>query len=267
MKFKFLSFLVAAAALCACTSQAYVPYFQDRTKDSEDITISRTDSFITFRPEDRIGIIVNCMDPQLTELFNLPVANRYIGATNSIASQGQVMSYPVDEEGFVEMPVIGKVKIGGLTRTQAENLIRETLVSQNLVKDPIVNIVYLNLGFSLMGEFAHPCRVQINKDRYTILDAIAEGGDLTICAKRDNIRVVREENGVQKTYFVNLCSAEDVVNSPAYYIHQNDVIYAEPNGMRRRQSTVNGNNLFSVSFWISVASFATSLLTTYKLWK
>lgn len=267
MKFKFLPFLAVALALCACKSQATIPYFQDRTEDSGDVTISRADSFITFRPEDRIGILVNCMDPKLTELFNLPIINRYIGGTNTVASQGQVMSYSIDEEGFVEMPVVGKVRIGGLTRTQAENVIKEALVSQNLVKDPIVNIVYLNLGFSLMGEFARPCRVQINKDRYTILDAIAEGGDLTIFAKRENIRVVREENGVQKTYFINLCSAEDVVNSPAYYIHQNDVIYAEPNGMRRRQSTVNGNNLFSFSFWISVASFATSLMTTFKLWK
>lgn len=114
----------------------------------------------------------------------------------------------------------------------------------------------------VLGEVEKPGRYAIDKDAVTILDAIGTAGDLTIYGKRESVKVLRNENGKMLTYEVNLCSAADLIASPAYYIRQNDVIYVDPNDVRARQSTVNGNNVRSTSFWISLTSLAASITNT-----
>ena len=109
---------------------------------------------------------------------------------------------------------------------------------------------------------ARPGRYAIDKDAMTLLDALGAAGDLTIYGRRDRVMVLRDENGKARTYEVDLCSASDLLSSPAYYIRQNDVIYVEPNDVRARQSTVNGNNVRSTSFWISLTSLAASVTNT-----
>ena len=116
----------------------------------------------------------------------------------------------------------------------------------------------MNLGIAVMGEVNRPGRYNIDKDNITILDALSLAGDLTIFGKREKVLVLRREDGRQRVYGVNLCSAEYLYSSPVYYLQQNDVVYVEPNDTRARQATVNGNNVRSTSFWISL----TSLLTT-----
>jgi polysaccharide export outer membrane protein len=110
-----------------------------------------------------------------------------------------------------------------------------------------------------MGEVNNPGRYSIDKDKFTLLDALSLAGDLTIYGKRENVMVFRNVDGKQTAYKVDLCSASDLISSPVYFIQQDDVIYVEPNDMRARQSTVNGNNVRSTSFWISVASLAASV--------
>lgn len=113
-----------------------------------------------------------------------------------------------------------------------------------------------------MGEVNRPGQYKISKDKVTILDALSMAGDLTIYGKREKVLVMREENGKQHVYGINLCSGNHIYSSPVYYLQQNDVVYVEPNGTRARQSTVNGNNVRSTSFWISLASLLTSIATT-----
>lgn len=127
------------------------------------------------------------------------------------------------------------------------------------MKDAVVIVEFLNMGVSVIGEVNRPGHFSIDRDHLTLLDALSMAGDLTIYGKRENVLVVRQENGGETCYRVNLCDARSLQASPAYYLKQNDIVYVEPNAMRARQSTVNGNNLRSTSFWMSLASLLTTL--------
>ena len=110
-----------------------------------------------------------------------------------------------------------------------------------------------------MGEVLAPGRYDMNRDNITILEALSLAGDLTIQGKRDNVMVIREEDGQLKTYRVDLTNGQQLMSSPAFYLKQDDIVYVEPNGVRKRQTTVNGNTALSASFWVSVASLLTSV--------
>lgn len=128
-----------------------------------------------------------------------------------------------------------------------------------MVKDPVVTVEFMNLAVSVLGEVNNPGRYNIDKDNITILDALSQAGDLTVYGKREKVLILRNEDGKQRVYGVNLCSGDHIYSSPAYYLQQNDVVYVEPNDTKARQSTVNGNNVRSTSFWISLASLLTSI--------
>lgn len=122
-----------------------------------------------------------------------------------------------------------------------------------------------NLYYSVMGEVANPGRFSMDEEKVTILDAISNAGDLTIQGRRQDVMVLRQENGHQKVYKIDLCSGKDIFNSPAYYLQQNDVVYVTPNDTKKRSSTLNGNTVQSTGFWISMASFLMSVLTFLKV--
>lgn len=258
-------FLLAVWTTFSCSAPSHVTYFQDlRPGESEQKVIAATE--IKVRPGDKLSIIVNSRDPQLSQLFNLPYVSQQIGQISaskgagsaSGSSQG-ISGYTVDEEGMIDFPVLGKLEIAGKNREEVAAFIKEELLSKNLVKDPVVTVEYMNLCISVLGEVTQPGRYSIDRDKVTLLDAISMAGDLTIYGKREKVLVLREEEGVQHVYGVNLCSAEHLYTSPVYYLRQNDVVYVEPNNVRARQSTINGNNVRSTSFWLSLASFLTTI--------
>lgn len=256
-------FLFAVWATFSCSAPSQVTYFQDlRPGESEQKVIAATE--IKVRPGDKLSIIVNSRDPQLTQLFNLPYVGQQIGqgvvTVNTVSNYSQgVSGYTVDEEGMIDFPVLGKIEIAGKNREEIAAFIKGELLAKNLVKDPVVTVEYMNLCISVLGEVTNPGRYSIDRDKVTILDAISMAGDLTIYGKREKVLVLREENGVQHVYGINLCSAEHLYTSPVYYLRQNDVVYVEPNNVRARQATVNGNNVRSTSFWISLASLLTTV--------
>lgn len=274
MKATFRSLLLQAAGLLwavwglvACSTPARITYFQDlRPGESEQQVVAATE--IKVRPGDKLSIIVNSRDPQLSQLFNLAYASRQIGQNTSStlggsgssgsSSQG-ISGYTVGEQGDIDFPVLGKLKIAGMIREEIAAFIKGRLIDENLVKDPVVTVEYMNLCVSVLGEVNSPGRYNIDRDKVTLLDAISMAGDLTIYGKREKVLVLREEEGVQHVYGVNLCSAEHLYASPVYYLRQNDVVYVEPNNVRARQATVNGNNVRSTSFWISLASLLTTI--------
>ena len=259
---KILSVLLGLVLLSSCGNTVDIRYFQDTYNGglnnvSDEMTI-------TLRPKDKISIIVNSKDYQLTNMFNLPYVTQRIGqisqTTTMNYSQG-VSGYTISDEGDIEFPVLGSIHVAGMTRNDVERYIQSRLRDEELVKDAIVTVDFMNLGYSVLGEVAHPGRYYIDRDDITILDAISHAGDLTILGERRNVLVQRMVDGQMKSFYIDLCSAERIYNSPVYYLQQNDVIYVSPNDVRARQSTVNGNNIRSSSFWISLGSLLTSATT------
>lgn len=248
--------------LSSCGSSKQVVYFQDLKPGKSEVRLPEVQA-ITVQPEDKISIIVNSRDPQLTDLFNLPYVTRQLGQslrTNySTTTNSGISGYTVDANGEIDFPVLGKIYVMGKKREEIASYIKNELIRENLVKDPVVTVEFMNLCISVLGEVNTPGRFSIDRDRLTVLDALSMAGDLTIYGNRNKVMVLRQEDGVQRVYGIDLTSGEHVYTSPAYYLQQNDVVYVEPNAVKARQSTVNGNNVRSTSFWISLASLLTSV--------
>lgn len=258
-----LILLAGVATLSSCGSSKQVVYFQDLKPGETEIKLPEVKT-ITVRPEDKISIIVNSRDPQLTDLFNLPFVSRQLGQTlrnggTYVGNNQGVSVYTVDIEGEIDFPVLGKLRVLGMKREEIAEYIKNELIKENLVKDPVVTVEFANLCISVLGEVNSPGRFSIDRDRLTILDALSMAGDLTIYGNRSKVMVLRQEGDMQRVYGLNLTSGEHIYSSPAYYLQQNDVVYVEPNAVKARQSTVNGNNVRSTSFWISLASLLTSI--------
>ena len=168
--------------------------------------------------------------------------------------------YTVDSQGNIDFPVLGQLHIAGLMREQVAQLIKDQLISRKQVNDPQVTVEFTNLSINVMGEVNKPGRYAFDRDHITLLDALSMAGDLTIFGQRDSVKVIRANDLKENTtYVVNLQKADELYASPAFYLQQNDVVYVAPNEYRARQATVNGNNVRSTSFWISIASLAASL--------
>lgn len=255
MKIKNFVLLSIAAGMLSSCATPNVAYFQGVPAGAAEIVLNTPE--IRVRPEDKISILVNSKDPMLMNLFNLPIISNQVGV-NYNNSHG-LSGYTVNNEGEIDFPVLGAVHVEGMTREEIAAHIKAELVERNLVKDPVVTVEFMNLTVSVLGEVARPGRFNIDKDRLTLLDAIGMAGDLTIYGKRNNVLVQREENGKKVIYRVNLNSGYDLYASPVYYMQQNDIVYVEPNDVRARQATVNGNNVRSTSFWMSLASLLTTI--------
>ncbi len=256
MRFRNTIHVLAVMLLLNSCAAPKIAYFQDRQPGDEQFVAPQD---IRIRPKDKISILVSSKDPLLMDLFNLPIVSRQIGSKSNYSNTQGMSGYTVDKNGDIDFPVLGKIRVEGKTREEIATCIKAELIVQNQVKDPVVTVEFMNLTVSVLGEVVKPGRFNIDKDRLTILDAIGMAGDLTIYGRRDNVLVQREENGKPVTYRVDLSSGADLYASPIYYLQQNDVIYIEPNSVRARQSTVNGNNIRSTSFWISLASLLTSI--------
>ena len=265
---RLLAKLILAACVAvftACGTPKNIVYFQDINADTA-LASSKAEP-IRFKPMDQISVIVNSRDPQVTAMFNLPYYTNRIGQSQAttttagtVASGTQGISgYIVDGEGNIDFPVLGKIHVAGLTREETENKIKSSLLESRQIKDPVVTVTFMNLGFSVLGEVNHPGRYKIDRDRFTILEALALAGDLTINAERENVVLVRQEKDGDRAYVLNLLDARELYSSPAFTLQQGDMIYVKPNDKRVRESTINGNNVRSTSFWFSVTSMLTSV--------
>lgn len=255
---KTLSLILMVLAAVSCSTPKGISYFQDLQPGVTELTI--TDPVeIKVGPKDKLSILVNAQDPKLTNMFNLPILSQQIGLETTSNTTRGVSGYTVDNNGYINFPVLGQVKVEGMTREQIAAYLTDQIKEKELIKDPVVTVEFMNLGVSVLGEVNKPGRISINRDNMTILDALSEAGDLTIFGMREKVLVLRQENGKQRVYGVNLCSADQIYSSPVYYLQQNDVVYVIPNDTKSRQSTVNGNTVRSTSFWISLASLITSI--------
>lgn len=251
--------LVALAAVTSCGTPTTIAYFQDmKPEQPSDLAYA---SVMRVKPEDKLSIVVNSKDAGLADMFNLPIVTHRIGNTQaSSLSNSQYMSeYTVADDGCIDFPILGRMPVVGKSRSDIARMIKEELIGRSLVKDPVVTVEYSNLYFSVLGEVAKPGRYAIDRDKVTLLDAIGMAGDLTIFGERKNVTVIRDVDGHPTPYTVDLTRSWSLYSSPAYFLQQKDVVYVTPNETRQRQSTVNGNNVRSTSFWISLASLLTSI--------
>lgn len=248
--------LTASLLLYSCNTSKNILYLQDAQIQTPKKVVAGSN--ITIQAKDMISIIVSSKDQELAALFNLTRYQSMVGPAGSTTQRGEISGYTVDTEGYIDFPVVGRLKVLDLSRHQVANLIKDTLIKSNLIKDPVVTVDFMNLYISVMGEVKNPGRYKIERDQITLLDAISMAVDLTIFGKRDGITVIRETNGERIIYKVDIRTAE-LFDSPVYYLKQNDIIYVEPNKIRAGQSTINENNLKSVSLWISVASLISTV--------
>lgn len=249
------------ALVVACGTPANIVYFQQAPHNTQ-LTPPKVE-YIRLQPTDQISIVVNSRDPQVAAMFNLPYYTKRLGESGSGsggASQG-MSGYTVDSKGNIDFPVLGTIHLDGLTREEAEDYIKELLIESRQIKDPVVIVEFMNLGFSVLGEVTRPGRYKIDRDLFTLFDALSLAGDLTINGQREDVALVRHEGGKDVLYRLNLLDMEQLSASPAFFVRQGDVIYVTPNEKRQRESTINGNNIRSTSFWISIGSLATSITT------
>ena len=237
-----------------CTPKSY-NYLEDL--HNGEILSTQKNGIIKLAPYDKISIIVKSKNPEISNLFNNSIVQDVSsGYTSGIQ---YLTGYTINQDGNIEFPVLGAIRIAGLTKNEAEQLIKEKLISNGMLKDALITIEYMNLSYSVLGEVASPGQKQINKDVTNIFEALGTAGDIDIYGKRDSVMIIRNENDQKKVYILNLNSAKDVYSSDAYYIHQNDLIYVKSNDVKIRQRTVNGNNTRNLSFWASVVSVITTI--------
>ena len=254
---------LAVLLLSACSTPKNITYFEG-VQDGASLRALEAKT-ITLKPLDKISIIVNSRDPAISMMFNMPYMSRRLGDSQSLtsgvstSSEQGLVGYTVDRNGDIDFPILGKIHAAGLLREELAETIKQKLEDSRQIKDPVVTIDYMNLGFTILGEVSHPGRYQIDRDRFTLLDAIGLAGDLTINGNRTNVALLRNEGNADKVYRMNLAHADSLYMSPAFFIQQSDVIYVSPNSKRQRESTVNGNNVRSTAFWISLTSLLTSI--------
>ena len=235
---KLLTIIVLIFA-SSCASKKELVYFQDEPLNSENQLDNMFE--LTYKTNDILTIDVSSIEPAAVMPFNLsPVSYANNIAGNNLNANGNLLrqTYLVDPMGNIEFPVLGTIKIGGLTRVQATELLKNKL--REYVTDAIVNIRLINFTVTVLGEVNRPGTYTVQDERISLSEALGLAGDLTIYGKRDNVFLIREVEGKKKYAKLDLTSI-NVVNSPVYYLSQNDVIYVEPNDSRINTSKYNPN--------------------------
>ena len=258
---KTLVFAIAiVVVMSSCKGSKQVAYFQDVANKDTVLTTALAQT-LRVQPGDKLLIVVHSRDPQLANLYNMPIVGTRIGMDNSGSRSQSTMAYTVDSKGQIDFPVLGKLTVAGMKREEVAEMVQTRLINENLCNDAVVAVEMDNAYVSILGEVARPGRYALTKDHMTVLEGLGLAGDLGKQGKRENVRVVRNGDGKAQTFQLNLNDLSQVASSPAYYIQEGDVIYVEPNNYRKRQTTVNGNNMLSTGFWISVASLITSIVS------
>lgn len=259
---KAICITAVAFLLTACAGTKDVQYIQDMTPDTVEFT--KQNPGLLIEADDLLSIIVTTKNPELGTLFNLQpgtvntdLPGLQQNSTGNATIQRRETGYRVDSEGYITFPVLGSLHVAGLTRVQLSNIIKQRIIKEGLLTDFSVSVTFLNAKVSIIGDIARPGNYDFKDDKYTILQAIAEAGDLNITAER-NILVMREKNGERKLYEVDLKS-RNLFDSPAYYLQQNDVIYVVPNDVKAAQRDLNTNAWRQISTWISLLSFIGSM--------
>ena len=249
-------FILGALLLASCATNKRAAYIQQVQTDIP--TAIEQDYQIRIKPLDRLTIVVNSKDPELAAPFNAASSYNSLNGLSSYSSSsnGNLQILTVDKEGTIQLPIIGEIDCDGLTRNELAKKIENTIRENGMVHDPIVIIQFADVKFSVLGEVARPGQFSITKDRISLFDALAMAGDLTIYGQRENVALIREENGMRTVHYFDLKNP-DILTSPYFYLQQDDVVYVTPNKYKAQAGEINQNR----SFYISLVSVAVSVAT------
>ena len=232
-------YLFVSLFLFSCVSKKKIVYMQDIDNQKSYNSSQRYEA--TLQPDDLLSVIVSAENPEVTIPFNLPQIQ---GNYQLNEDQSNIKTYLIDNDGFIEFPVVGKLKLGGLTRSQAINVLSEKI--SFYIKNPSINLRILNYKISVLGHVVKPGSYTIPSERITFLEALSLAGDLTMYGKRNNILVIHDEEG-KKTYNRIDLTKVDLLNLEHYYLSQNDIIYVEPNKTAVNGSAVGQNTTLYVA--------------------
>jgi len=258
MKFRYSSILkltLIISILSSCASRQEVAYFQD--EKIGNFTQPKLFYDLIYQPNDMLTIDVNALDPEAVRPFNLASVPFGISLLETRTNM-RMQTYIVDKDGNIDFPVLGKVKIGGLTRQEATDLLE--LKISNYVKDPLVNIRITNFTISVLGEVNNPGSFVIQDEKVTLAEALGLAGDLTINGKRNNILLVREIEGIKKFSIIDLTSVRSL-SASTFGLKQNDIIYVEPNRAKIRSASYNQNNNVLISAIGTLTSVAALIIS------
>ena len=239
---KLLLFIIAAAFLHSCVNTRSATYFDNI--QNEDILIKLDSLEPIIKKNDLLSITISSPNPAATQVFNVSTTN-----TSSISSQAT--GYLVNQEGFVELPMLGPIKAAGLTKKQFKEDITKSIIDNQLLKSPMVAVRYLNYNVTVLGEVARPSVISVADEKISLLKALGYAGDMTMYAQRNNVMVIREDDEKRTVARLDLNSKE-LLSSPYYYLKPNDVVYVQPN-----KAKVSGAS--NVRGWMPMIISAVSL--------
>lgn len=242
--------LIALAALLAgCAKKDYL-YLADMNTDTAYTVANYHQTRI--QNDDKVRITVSCKNPELAAPFNVSSAAVKVTASGNVTTAGGNDNvYRVDNWGDINFPILGSLHLTGLSLTQAAELIRKRIIEGNYIKDPIVDVEFVNFRYTVLGAVGGNGTYTVDGDKITIIEAIAKAGDLASNADLGKIAVIREADGKRQVYDVDI-RTKDIFDSPAYYLSQNDIIYARP----KKPKSENGTKALT---WVSIfLSFVTA---------
>lgn len=245
--------LTSVLVVCSCSSTKKIAYFQN--VDSLRYVKSNGLFDAKIMPKDLLTITVSTTDPKAAMPFNLTVMNS-ISGSGQLGGQSSLQTYLVDNKGYINYPVLGLIKVGGLTKRQCEDLIRDKVKPfMAQAETPAVTVKMASFKVSVTGEVNSPGVYPVSQEKINVLEALAYAGDLTIYGKRENVLLIREDaNGDRTFHRLNLNDA-NIINSPYYYLQQNDILYVEPNKVKARNSGIGS----STTLWFSAIGIVTSV--------
>jgi len=262
--------LLFVAAMClllvSCKSSKDVAYLQSLSING--YAMPQKDNHaslyeVRFKPKDLLSITVVTSEASASKNYNMLMPQVSDENNGSLYGMPSIQTYLVDNEGYIEFPIIGKIKVSGLSRKELEAYIQKELAPAFSKEHPIINIRITNYAINILGEVSRPGKYQSANDRLTIFEGLALAGDMTIYGRRNNVKILRESADGQKMLInVNL-NDKDIIYSQAYYLEQNDVVYVEPNNSKSRSSNINAAETLTVSglsIVISIASLLVNIL-------
>lgn len=264
-------FLLLIIVLTSCNAYQKVAYMQEagayaELSDSAEIPIPEP----IIKTGDLLLITINSINPEAVMPFNLPMVpgrestRSYSGGNDTYFSSGLSMqNYLVDTEGYLIFPVLGKIKAAGMSKSELANFIKESVYPHYITEEPIILIRFINFNISVLGEVSRPGSFKIDNERVSLLEALSLAGDMTIYGRRNSLLLIREQNGHRESIRIDMRD-KNLVNSPYFYLQQNDVIYVEPNDPKARSSAISTAESITISIVGTLISLTTLVINVLK---